>query len=241
MNALSRDKLLRALKDAQPHSMRVRLTDDEVREVARGGARTPWKHLLGILDELPWQAVELLDKRGALLGAPIKNDAAAGAMENLPALSSRVTDVGQLLQLAGHQAGNFAALLAAQTKPALDALVQANRDAHELADIHRTRAAEADARAAAAEERAAKAVERARKASERLVELLEEIQAKPDEPARAEGVAAFAETTNNVAKAIPELVKVVAMLGPLAGGLKGMLTGASAPAVVAKAGPALVK
>lgn len=240
MNALTRDKLLHALKDAQPASMRVRLTDDQLHEVARGAARTPWKNLLSVLEGLPWQTVEMLDKKGALLGAPIRNEEAATELENLPKLSSRVTDVGQLAQIAFHTAQGFAGLLSNQTKPALDALVQANKDAHELADIHRTRADRAEEAKRDAEERERKATDRARKAQERLTELLMELQEKPDEPAKPEGMAAVVDTTNNIAKAIPELVRIAQMLGPLASGLKGMLTSGS-PTPAPKAGPALVK
>lgn len=240
MNGLTRDKLLRALKDAQPHSVRVRTTDDEVHEVARGAPRTPWKHILSVLEGMPWASVEMLDKRGALLGAPVKNEEAATELENLPKLSSRVSDVGQLAQISNHTASHFASLLAAQTKPALDALVLANKDAHELADLHRTRADQAEARAVAAEDMARRANEKARKVHERLTEILEDMADAKANPPPAEGIAAVVDTTNNVAKAIPEIVKVIQMLGPLAGGIKGMLTG-GAPAVAKVAGPALVK
>jgi hypothetical protein len=219
MNALTRDKVLRWLKDApQTATVRVRCTDEDVRELSRGGPKTPWKPILAALDELPWQSAELLDKRGALIG-----DAAATELENLPALSSRVTEVGQLSQIVQHSIRGMSELIAAQTKPAFDALTTANRDAHELVDLHRQRADAAEQKAAELEAKYHRLVERLRATQERMTAVTEDIQ---EAAARVQ-----AEGDKSLIDQLPQIATAVTQLAPLVRGLLG--AGSSPPAAPA--------
>jgi hypothetical protein len=226
MNALTRDKLLRYLKDAGPTaaSIRVRLPDDEVREVARGGPRTPWKPVLAVLDETPWIALELLDKRGALLGAPLRNDAAATELENMPTMSGRMADVGQLSQIVTRAVHEQSRLLVQQTAPAFDALVRANADAHALVDLHRERANEAVKRAEQAEARERRAVEKLRQTQDHMTEVTEMLATvQREQPSQ----------WLQLVQAAPQLATMVAQMAPLVRGLLG--GGGGAAATVASA------
>lgn len=230
MNALTRDRLLRALKDApQTASVRVRLVDEEVRELSRGGPKTPWRPILQALDELPWTAVELLDRKGALIGAPIKNDAAATEMENLPSLSSRTTEVGQLAQIVTHSVRGLSELVAAQTKPAFDALTQANRDAHELAGLYRERAEQMERERDEALARERKAVDRLRATQDRMTDVTEQIASVREQQP---------ETWQQVVQAAPQVASALVQLAPL---VKGLLGGGSAPAAAPRPPIAAVK
>lgn len=75
--------LLDALKNARPSTVRARLADDSTREIAVPTTRQRWQHVEKVLDGVPWVAVEFLDAKGKLLGAPWLRDEAPTAVEDL--------------------------------------------------------------------------------------------------------------------------------------------------------------
>lgn len=221
MNALTRNNILARLKSyaKQVDSFKVTLTDSTQQMIAKGPPATPWKPMLESLDGLPWMKLELLDKRGALVGAPIENNEAATELENLPSLSSRTTEVAQISQIVGRQVNDTVQVIERVTRPAWDALVQANAKAHELADVYRGNATKAtkerdDALAELA--RVKDKLSRKQDALEELTEKLIEMQENPPQNMQ--------QTVADIAKAIPEVGQIIKTIVPLAGrAISGLL------------------
>lgn len=223
MNLITKNQIQNAFKRgaSKIDAVRMTLVDGEVQMLSKGTGGRPWTPIIQILDESPWQKIELLDKRGALLGAPINNDKAAGELEALPTgtvMSTRITEVAQLSHVANAQARHFADLLATSVKPAWDALIQANKDAHELADEWRKQALTAQQRQADDHAKLERARARVAALEEQITSVYEQLTELVEKQQQGAGAA---ETVQEVAKALPEVGKIVSNLAPLVRGLLG--------------------
>lgn len=203
------DRIKLALKNAQPAAVVVVMADGEQRELAPGGKRARWAPILAALCELPWVTLELRDRRGRIIGAPLQNDGAAAELESLsPATSARVGETAQLVGVVTRASKDHIELLTATIRPTLDTARDLARDAlsqstywREEADRQRARADDLDARL--------------RKAEKRLVELV-----TAHEHEDSEG---WAKTVGEIASSAPQLLQMLHM------GMRLLKPGPAAP------------
>lgn len=75
--------LLASLKRHNPSTVRSYASDDDFRDISVPTRRRRWSQVIEAIEGRAWTRVELLDKKGAVLGY-VENTAPAGELESLP-------------------------------------------------------------------------------------------------------------------------------------------------------------